>query len=141
LLTGYVGAKYETHDNDDHAAKVRGTEVGVRALLEYYTQLNPNIDFYASGSYSSAFGNWYAFSRLGFKVVPQRWTGPEFSYFRSDDSDYRETRLGWFVRFDEIFPGYSLSVSAGVINEISVVDNKQSNLPWYAGASLYFTFR
>jgi hypothetical protein len=141
LLTGYVGANYETHDNDDRHAVLRGTEVGFKALIEYYTRINPGVDFYGQASYSTAFDTAFAFSRIGFNVVRQSWTGPEFSFYRNGESEYRETRLGWFVRFDDLFPGVGVSVAGGIVNDLSTPDKFLPNNPWYASASLYFILK
>jgi hypothetical protein len=140
LLTGYVGANYETHDNDDRTASIRGTDYGVKALVEYYTRINPAVDFYGQLSYSSVHETWVAFSRVGFNITSRSWTGPEASYYRND-SPYRETRLGWFVRFDEVFEGAGVTLSGGVFNDLTISDKQQQTTPWYASASLYFTLK
>ena len=81
MLTGYVGANFEDHDNPDPAADVRGTEWGVKVLGEVYSRLAPSQDFYGQAFFSSAFDTWYALARPGFLVAPNLWIGPEGSLF------------------------------------------------------------
>jgi hypothetical protein len=135
FVTGYVGANYETHENDDRSAAIRGTEVGFRALLEYYTQLTPYVDFYGMASYSTAFDTAFLFGRVGFKVVDNVWVGPEALYFR-DDAPYREQRVGAFVRFDQTFTGGGISLSGGFLNPLSTPDDG-----WYASLGLSWSLR
>jgi hypothetical protein len=135
MLTGYVGANYETHNNDDPFAVIRGTEVGFRALLEYYTRLTPVVDFYGQASYSTAFQTGFLFSRVGFNIVDQVWAGPEASYFRNEDN--REARLGAFVRFDQTFTGGGITVSGGWTNPLSSTTADG----WYANVNFDFQLR
>jgi hypothetical protein len=135
LLTGYVGANYETHENDDRFAGVRGTEVGFRGLLEYYTQFTPYVDFFGMASYSTAYDTAFLFSRVGFKVVENVWVGPEAAYFRND-APYREQRVGGFVRFDQTFTGGGIALAAGYLNPLSDPDDG-----WYATLNLNWSFR
>jgi hypothetical protein len=135
LLTGYVGANYETHDNDNRAAIVRGTETGFRALVDYYTLLTPYVDFFGMASYSTAFDTAFLFSRVGFKVVDGVWVGPELVYFENE-SPYREQRVGGFVRFERIFTGGGMSLSAGYANPLHSRPDG-----WYASLTLDFQFR
>lgn len=136
LLTGYVGAAYETHDNDDNTVRLRGTEVGFKALVEYYTRFTPVIDFYGQASYASPFEAAFLFARVGFNVVAKTWVGPELSYFRNE-APYKENRLGAFIRFDEVWSGGGgLTFSGGWLHPVGTTSDS-----WYANASVYFPFR
>jgi hypothetical protein len=136
LLTGYVGANYETHNQDDPTAGVRGTEVGWKALIEYYTLLTRGIDFYGQAYYSSAFEAGGLFARVGFNVAGRTWVGPELSYFRNE-APYREQKVGAFIRFEEVFYGGGLTLQGGWVNPLS--SNEDDG--WYLGAGLYFPIR
>jgi len=135
LLSGYVGVAYETQDNDDITARVRGTEVGFKALVEYYTRFTPVIDFYGMASYASPFETAFLFGRVGFNVVGKTWVGPELSFYRNE-GDYKENRLGAFIRFDELWQGAGLTFSGGWLHPQGTTTDS-----WYASASVYFPFR
>jgi hypothetical protein len=136
LLTGYVGANYETHDSDDRFATIRGTEAGVRALVEYYTRIMPSWDFYGQASYSTAFDTTFLFARSGVQLANTIWAGPETAYFQNE-SDYRENRLGGFVRFEQGFFGNGITLSGGWVNALRSRDEDG----WYATLSIDFQFR
>ncbi|HET7681520.1 MAG TPA: cellulose biosynthesis protein BcsS [Xanthobacteraceae bacterium] len=135
-VTGYIGANYETHENDDRFATIRGTEVGVKGLLDYYVQITPYVDFYGMASYSTAYDTAVLFTRVGFKVVDTVWVGPETSYFQNE-VPYREQRIGAFVRFDQIFAGTGMSLAGGWLNPLS----STSDDGWYASLNFNFQFR
>jgi hypothetical protein len=135
LLTGYIGANYEAHDNDDRFAQIRGTEVGFRALGEYYTRFTPFVDFYGTASYSTAFDTFFAFGRVGFKVVDTVWVGPELTYFQNEDSS--QDRLGGFVRFEQTFTGGGITFAGGWVNSL----DRGTSDGWYANVNLNFQFR
>lgn len=136
LLTGYIGVSYETHDNDDRFAAIRGTEGGVRGLVEYYTQIMPTWDFYGQASHSTAFETTFLFARSGVKLADRIWAGPEAAFFRNAD-DYRENRLGGFVRFEQAFFGNGITLSGGWVNAL----RREDDDGWYATVNLDFQFR
>jgi Cellulose biosynthesis protein BcsS len=136
LLTGYIGANYEHHDTPDPFTDIRGTEVGFRALVEYYQRLQPNWDFYGQASYSTAFDATFLFARSGFQLANTIWAGPETAYYRNE-SDYSEYRLGGFVRFENAFFGNGITLSGGWVNAI----RREDDDGWYAALNIDFQFR
>ena len=136
LLTGYVGVNYENHDNDDRFADIRGTEGGIRGLIEYYTRIMPTWDFYGQASYSTAFEATFLFARSGVQLANTIWAGPEAAFFRNE-SDYRENRLGGFVRFEQAWFGNGVTVSGGWVNALRSRDEDG----WYAAVNFDFQFR
>jgi Cellulose biosynthesis protein BcsS len=135
-LTGYIGANYENHDNDSKFDRVRGLEVGFRALVEYYTRITPSWDIYAQASHSTAFDTTFLFARSGFQLSSTIWAGPETAYFRNV-SDYSENRLGAFVRFENGFFGNGITLSGGWVNALRGEDDDG----WYAALNIDFQFR
>jgi hypothetical protein len=135
-LTGYIGANYENHDNDLTTEKVRGLEVGFRALVEYYTRITPSWDIYGQASYSTAFDTTFLFARSGFQLSQTIWAGPETAYFRNV-SDYSENRLGAFIRFENGFFGNGITLSGGWVNAL----RKEDDDGWYAALNIDFQFR
>ena len=135
-LTGYIGANYETHQNNDPFASIRGTEFGWKGLIEYSTLITPNMSLYGSGSYSTAFETLVLFGRVGFQVMPTIWIGPEASYFRNE-APYKEARYGGFIRFDEALWGSSLTLSGGWLNPLKSTDDDG----WYAALNIGFALR
>ena len=136
LLTGYIGANYENHDNDLKTEQIRGLEVGFRALVEYYTRITPSWDFYGQASYSTAFDVAFLFARSGFQLSNTIWLGPEAAYYRNV-SDYEENRLGGFIRFEQAFFGSGVTLSGGWVNAL----RKQDDDGWYAAVNIDFQFR
>lgn len=110
-LTGYVGAAIEHAQNKDTTAKVRGTDIGLRVLVEMYSRLSSFQDVYAQASYSTAFSKWNVLLRPGFQIRRNVWVGPEGQLFGSrgsiGSSRYTEGRVGGFVQFQ--FEGQTLS--------------------------------
>ena len=136
LLTGYIGVNYESHDTDDRFAQIRGVEGGVRGLVEYYTRIIPTWDFYGQASYSTAFDNLFLFGRSGVQLASTIWAGPEAAYFQNE-SDYRENRLGGFVRFEQAWFGNGITISGGWVNALRSRDEDG----WYANVNFDFQFR
>ena len=136
LLSGYIGVNYESHDNDDRFADIRGVEGGVRALVEYYTRILPTWDFYGQASHSTAFETTFLFARSGVQLADTIWAGPETAFFRNE-SDYRENRLGGFIRFERALYGNGITFSGGWVNALRSEDEDG----WYATVSLDFQFR
>jgi hypothetical protein len=133
-VTGWLGITYETHDNPDRFATIRGTEAGLRGMLEYYTPLGPSFDLYAQARYATPFETWGAFGRLGWKVFDRIAIGPEASYF-SNEAPYREASVGGFVRYDGI--GWSASLSGGYRDPLT----SGVHTGYYAGLFLSFDVR
>jgi hypothetical protein len=81
MVTGYVGVDVQDHDNPDPSAQTRGTAVGAKFLAEVYNRLTPTMDFYGMAFFSSAWANWFALGRPGFKMPTisglELWIGPE----------------------------------------------------------------
>jgi hypothetical protein len=96
-LGGYVGGAYESHDNPDPGAVMRGTQTGAKVLGEYYTPLGSQFESNGLAFFSSPFSTYFADAKVGYKVVNNIVVGPEGSVFR--DTAYSEARLGGYVGF------------------------------------------
>lgn len=85
MVSGYVGAEVQDHNNPDPTAATRGTAWGVKFIGETYWRLNHFQDFYGMASFSSAFDTWNLLARPGFLVTPpsgvQLWIGPHLALF------------------------------------------------------------
>jgi hypothetical protein len=86
LITGYVGAEVQDHNNNDPTAAVHGTQWGVKFIGEIYSRLSQYQDFFGQGSFSSAFDTWQLIARPGFllpTIVPGTdvFIGPDMQVF------------------------------------------------------------
>ena len=133
LLTGYIGANYENHDNDLKTEQIRGLEVGFRALVEYYTRITPTWDFYGQGSYSTAFDVAFLFARSGFQLSETVWLGPEARLLPERVRLCRKPP-GRILRFEQVFFGSGVTLSGGWVNAL----RKQDEDGWYAALNIDF---
>ena len=104
--------------------------------MEYYNRIIPTWDFYGQASYSTAFDTIFLFGRSGVQLANTIWAGPETAFFRNE-SDYREHRLGGFVRFEQGFFGNGITLSGGWVNALRGQDDDG----WYVTVGLDFQFR
>ena len=97
----YVGADYQSHSlsPDDPFNQLRGSELGVKVLLDLETNQNGTSPIYAAlrGNYSTAFDTYLAVGRLGY-LFGHLAIGPEAWAFGDVEGDAH--RLGGFVKFD-----------------------------------------
>jgi outer membrane immunogenic protein len=102
-LSTYIGAAFETHDNPDvpSPTTLNGTKGGAKALVEYWTPLQANSEFYGSVSYATPFSTTNAYGRLSTKLTDKISIGPETGYFANDV--YRDVRVGGFISFKTTF--------------------------------------
>jgi hypothetical protein len=107
FVTGYVGVAFESHDNPDPAAALRGTEVGGKVLGEYSTPITRYLDFYGFAYYATPFQSYQAYAHLGFKVAPKVTIGPEVG--ETGNKVYREDKIGGFVGFELPFGRFIVS--------------------------------
>ena len=132
-LTAYVGGAFEHHGAKDPTASIRGSEGGVKGVIEYWTPITQELWLYANGSYSTVFDSWNAFGRIGYKLTPQITIGPEGSLF-GNNAPYREWRVGAFVSF-AMLPWGELSVAGGYRQPLTPGPDG-----YYANATLGFPF-
>jgi hypothetical protein len=85
FVDGFVGADYQSQNNPDPTADVRGHEWGVKFIADIYSRLNATSDFFGQASFSTAFDTWFVLARPGFLVTPpsgmQVWVGPDMQVF------------------------------------------------------------
>jgi len=86
LITGYVGAEVQNHNNPDPTAAVKGTQWGAKFIGEVYSRLSQYQDFFGQASFSFAFDTWQVVARPGFllpTMVPGTdvWIGPDMQVF------------------------------------------------------------
>lgn len=118
LLSLYVGANVQDHDNDDPLAEVKGTKWGAKVRAELYTALSDRWYGLVSGEYSSAFDSYFAQGKLGYVIVPGVSVGPELAALGNDRFD--DIRYGAFVAFD-------LARSAQLILSGGYADDTRAN--------------
>lgn len=110
FVTGYVGAAFENHDNDDPTARLRGAEGGGKVLGEVYTPITSLLDLYAYASYATPFRTYQVYGMLGFLIADRIRIGPEAG--TNGNEAYHEEKVGGIVRIE--FPTFGrLNVSAG----------------------------
>ncbi len=108
-LSGYVGPTFETHDNPDITARVRGTKWGIKGIAEYEVPLSDKFQFFGLGSYGSPFSTYFVMARLGYDINPTDgvWLGPEVSAFGHEG--YRDRRYGGFINIGTRFGAIGFS--------------------------------
>jgi outer membrane immunogenic protein len=116
-LRTYVGGAFETENDPNPSAVVRGTKGGAKVLAEYLGPVAPGWDVYAQGSYATPFSVTQAYAKLGYKLTDKISIGPETGYFSNETS--RSVRGGAFISFAVPFGdiafsgGYKESLSPG----------------------------
>jgi hypothetical protein len=114
LLTGYLGPSWESHLNPDPTASIRGTEVGIKTLVDYSAAYNNRVELYVGGTYATAFQTYTATARVGFQIADTNvWLGPQIGYFQNE-APYREGQVGGYIR-TKLY-GVDVSVSGGYRN-------------------------
>ena len=107
-LSGYVGPAFQMNNNPDPTAAVRGSEWGVKGLIEYHTSLTETFGFSGFATYSSPFSTAFILGKLSLRISNSVWIGPEVSAFWIDS--YSDRRIGAFIAHDTRFGGVGLSV-------------------------------
>lgn len=106
-LSTYVGGAFETDRNNDPSTVIRGTRGGAKVYMEYFGSLNQNFDVNGYATYSTAFSNFEAAGRLGYKATSKITIGPEVSTYSNET--YRDIRTGSFITFQVPFGEVTLS--------------------------------
>jgi cellulose biosynthesis protein BcsS len=154
VLSGYVGAEVQDHDNPDPNADVRGTEWGVKVLGDAYIRFNPYQDFWGMASFSSAFDTWMVIARPGFLVTSptsfQVWVGPDLQIFANGHAwghgdsgacphltsggigscHYEQGKIGGFLHF--INPGWT------ILGDVLVAGGYQEPMGFNSGPHGYY---
>ncbi|MBL8907094.1 MAG: cellulose biosynthesis protein BcsS [Rhizobiales bacterium] len=73
----YAGGDVNRHDNKDSGASPRGTEWGVKGLVEAYAPLGGSFYLAGYGTYSTAFETFSADLKLAYRVTETLSIGPE----------------------------------------------------------------
>src|SRR5581483_11026263 len=77
---------------------VQGSEVGLRLALETWTDLSPRLFVSADASYGTAFQEYCALARIGFRVRPRLALGLEGGALGNEE--YNAGKGGGFLRLD-----------------------------------------
>lgn len=111
-VTLYGGADFQDHGLDtlDTSNSVRGSQWGVKGLLEVIGDLTAHTSADVTGAYSTSFDSYWSRARIGYDVGGVR-IGPEGVFLGNEEFD--QQRAGLF--FDRIAVGDNvwLSVSGG----------------------------
>jgi hypothetical protein len=73
----YAGGDFNRHDNKDPGASPRGTEWGVKGLLEAYAPLGNSFYVAGYGTYSTAFETFSTDLKLAYRLTESFAVGPE----------------------------------------------------------------
>jgi hypothetical protein len=73
----YAGGDFNRHDNEDPGASPRGTEWGVKGLVEAYAPLGQSFYLAGYGTYSTAFETFSADVKLAYRISEDFSLGPE----------------------------------------------------------------
>lgn len=109
-FTFYLGGEYQNHDNPDPFARVRGTAGGVKVLVDYYQPIGDRFNFFAFGSYSTAFSTYIGVAQLGYRLDDRFTVGPEVS--GSGNLSHDKARVGGFIDY-RVGKVHAINVSAG----------------------------
>jgi len=95
-MTGYIGGDYQNHDlsPNDPAARVNGSEFGLKGQAELVLNLSDKIVADLVGNYSNAFDTYWSRSRLSYDFGPVA-IGPEATFMGSKSFD--QQRFGAFA--------------------------------------------
>ena len=110
MFSIYVGPTYQSHDNPDPAADIRGSEFGAKVLADISGPLADNLDGYAQGSFSTAFSTYSLTGRLLWHVSDTVWLGPQATLF-GNNAPYSESTFGPYLKFNTNFG--EIGVAAG----------------------------
>jgi hypothetical protein len=125
-IAAYVGVEHLNYDisPDDTFNKLRGSDTGFKAALDFETNGRDGRPFYflARGSYSTAFDSYFALGRIGydfgrFTIGPEAWL--------LGDTSYNAHRIGGFIDFElpikNIYSHISISAGYQFIDDVEVV--------------------
>lgn len=104
---GYVGVAHIKHDNNDPAARLRGSKTGVAVLGEYSNTINKKVEVNLQGRYAEPFSSWSVSGRALWKMGDYQWFGPQVSFLRNDD--YKEMTVGPLLKTMTSFGEVGLS--------------------------------
>jgi hypothetical protein len=111
-LSGYVGYWEETHNNNrDPNAELRGTERGVKGIVDLWQPLSPKWVLVAYGSYADAWQTWSGYGRVTYQLTDRIRIGPETSFF--GNVAYEDGKVGGFLSYSPKFLGYGEIAVAG----------------------------
>lgn len=94
----YAGGNVEHHDNQDPFADVKGTRGGFKTHFEVFSSFAPGWYGLFLANYSTAFNNYFAMVKVGYKINDWIAIGPEVA--KLGNERYDAIRTGPFVSFD-----------------------------------------
>jgi len=113
----YAGGSFETENDPNPNALIRGTKGGAKVLGEYTSPIAPGWEVYANASYATPFSVTNVYGKLGYKLTDKITIGPEAAYFSNETS--RQAKAGAFISFAVPFGdiafagGYKETLSPG----------------------------
>ena len=116
VFSAFVGlnARRNELSRVDLSVPAAGTEVGLKAALDYYARPMDRVMIHATGTYSSAYNAYYARVRGGIAAFAGGFIGPEFALL--GDDYYRQWRAGIHLSGMQ-FGAVQLGVSAGYLQD------------------------
>jgi hypothetical protein len=93
----FAGLDVQQHrlSPDDPGSKLRGSDTGLRAAFEFWTEPATGMMIEADGSASSIAGSYAIHAAIGWRIFDRFYLGPELAAFASDD--YTQRRIGMHV--------------------------------------------
>ncbi len=121
-----INADLQHLDPDDPDNAVNGDEIGWKAAVEGWVDVNPTTWAALDLSFASAHESFSSRLRLGYRIWPELSLGIEAGAFGNAESE--SGRGGAFVRYE--WAGGEISVSAGVSGDIASPTNPYGALVW-----------
>ncbi len=116
VFSGFVGlnARYNALSRFDSGLPDEGTRIGVKAALDLYARPTAFTMVHATGTYASAFNDYYGRVRAGVAGLAGGFLGPEFAVL--GDDFYRQWRAGVHLSGMQ-FGAVQLGVSVGYLHD------------------------
>lgn len=107
-LTVFLGPSFETHQNSDPTAALKGTQAGGKVFVDYSTKFNSDVELDIQGGFATPFSAYSATARLLYQIAPRIWVGPQATLY-GNNGPYQEGTFGGFLKYTTDFGEVGIS--------------------------------
>ena len=115
MIALFAGGDFNSHDNRDADAEPRGTEWGIKGVIEAYAPLGDSLYFAAYGNYSTAFDTFATDAKVAYRLSETLALGPEIAAVGS--AGFTQARAGLASAWNFV-AGTELSGAAGLARDL-----------------------